>query len=78
VILELVVLASGIFIVVWPEKLQKIAIRHQERHRNLAALNPFADWIKSPSFLVAPMACGFVLIVFSVVVLYFAWKACSA
>lgn len=77
-ILGFVVLAFGIFIIVWPEKLQKIAIRRQERHPKLAALNPFADWIKSPSFLIAPMACGLVLILFSVVVLYFAWKACSA
>ena len=75
--LGLAVLVFGIIVIVWPEKLQEIKIRSQERFPKLAALNPFYDWVRSPSCLVAIRFAGFVLICISVLVFYFAWKPCS-
>ena len=75
--LGLAVLVFGIVVIVWPEKLQEIKIRSQERFPKLAALNPFYDWVRSPSCLVAIRFAGFVLICISVLVFYFAWKPCS-
>ena len=76
-LLGLAVLVFGIVVIVWPEKLQEIKIRSQERFPKLAALNPFYDWIRSPSCLVAIRFAGFGVVCISLLAFYFAWKACS-
>jgi hypothetical protein len=76
-LLALFVLLSGIAVLVWPAKLQGISIRWHERHPKLDALNPFSAWIRTPDALLAVRAGGVVLICISLVVFYFAWKACS-
>lgn len=76
-LLGLAVLVFGIAVIVWPEKLQEINIRSQERFPKLAAMNPFYDFIRSPSLLVAVRFAGFIMVCISLLVFYFAWKACS-
>jgi hypothetical protein len=76
-LLGLFVLVFGMAVVVWPEKLQAIKKRSQERFPKLAALNPFYDWIRSPFYLVIMRFAGFVLICISALVFSFAWRACS-
>jgi hypothetical protein len=66
----------GIAISVWPEKIQEIRVRSQEPHPKLAALSPFSDWMRTPSFLIVVRAAGLALICFSLVGFYFGWKNC--
>lgn len=77
-ILGFLMLACGLVVLVWPGKIQEIGIRSQERRPKLNALNPFADFIRSPSYRLVISATGLVLILLSLVAFYFAWGACSA
>ena len=76
-VLGLFVMASGIVVFVWAKKIQEIHVRWHERHPDLAALNPFSAWIRTPDATLLVRAGGLVLIFFSFVGFYFAWKACS-
>ena len=76
-LLGLSMLAVGMVVVIWPEKIQRINIRWHERHPKLSDLNPFADWIRTAAALTTVRASGVVLIGFSLLVSFFAWKACS-
>ncbi len=69
-------LLSGIVILVWPEKIQASNIRWYDRHPRLAALNPFSNWIRTPDSLLAVRAGGVGLVCISLIVFYFAWRAC--
>lgn len=76
--LGLFLLIFGAVILLWPEKVQAIGIRSHDRHPKLAALNPFSDLIRRPSYRLVIGGAGAVLICISALrVLYFAWKACS-
>jgi hypothetical protein len=76
-ILGLFVFVFGIVVFLWPGKIQEINVRWHERHPDLAALNPFSAWIRTPDATLVVRAGGLVLISFSLVVFYFALKACS-
>jgi uncharacterized protein YjeT (DUF2065 family) len=76
-VLGLLVLVFGIVVFLWPKKIQEINVRWHEGHPDLAALNPFSAWIRTPDATLVVRASGLVLIFFSLVVFYFAWKACS-
>jgi hypothetical protein len=76
-VLGLLVLVSGTVVFLWTRKIQEINVRWHERHPGLAAMNPFSAWIRTPDATLVVRAGGLVLISFSLVVFYFAWKACS-
>jgi len=44
--------AIGIACIVWPEKIQRLALKHYNGKNFLEKLNPFLDWMKTPSYIV--------------------------
>jgi hypothetical protein len=75
-LLGFVLLACGIGVLVWPDKIQQRRVRSMDRHPTLDKLNPFSDWIRTPSFVVAVRVVGFVVLCFSFLLFYFAWLDC--
>lgn len=77
VVVGLVLLLLGVSVLFGARKIQEINVRWHERHPRLAALNPFSAWMRTPDATLVVRVGGLVLIGFSLVVLYFAWRACS-
>ena len=75
-VLGLLVLVFGTVVFLWP-RIQEINVRWHERHPDLTALNPFSAWIRTPDATLVVRAGSLVFISFSLLVFYFAWKACS-
>src|SRR5690349_10358462 len=67
----------GAFLIIWPEKIQKYQIGFQDRHAKLTALNPFADWNRSPAAALLIRFAGFIPIGIAFLAFFFASKNCS-
>jgi hypothetical protein len=44
--------AIGIACIVWPERIQRHALKYYDGKSFLEKLNPFFDWMKTPSYIV--------------------------
>ena len=66
----------GTVVTIWPEKIQEHQTRFQDRHPKLTALNPFADWNRSPSALLLIRCAGLIPICIALVAFYFAIRNC--
>ncbi len=76
VIAGVIALAAGSLLLIWPAKLQQRQIRFQERHPKLTALNPFAEWNKSPAALLLIRCSALMPFFMALVSFYFAVESC--
>lgn len=63
-LLGLFLVIVGALVTFWPEKIHAIGIRSHDRDPKLAALNPFSDLIRRPSYRLVISGAGVVLICF--------------
>ncbi len=76
VIAGVIMLAAGCLLLIWPEKIQQRQIQFQDRHPKLTALNPFAEWNRSPSALLLIRCSALIPFFLAIVASYFAAENC--
>jgi hypothetical protein len=70
ILIGILFLAFGIMGLFFPKKLQRDAIKDFKRHKTAELLNPFSEYIKSPSFIQGQRFCGLIGIAGALLLLY--------
>jgi uncharacterized protein YjeT (DUF2065 family) len=69
VITGLIFLLIGIVCMVFPQRIQQLAIRIYSGGKGLAKFNPFIEWIKTPKYIFSLRIIGIIsLIIFGLMV----------
>ena len=54
----IIFLVIGIICLFYSKKVQKYALDFYDRHKTAEALNPFLDWMKTPSYILSLRIIG--------------------
>jgi len=66
----LIFLAIGIICLFWPEKIQQYFLDYYFQHRTFEKLNPFMNWMKTSSYIIALRIIGLIGMAGFIVILY--------
>ena len=69
VITAIIFFLIGVVCLFFPDKIQMAALKYYAEHPTAGKLNPFFDWIKSPSYVVSLRLIGLIGIVAFVFIL---------
>lgn len=69
VILGCFFLMTGLFCIVWPEKIREYTIKYSEI-KILGTVNPFLDWIKTPNYILSLKIIGLLSILAFLIACY--------
>jgi len=68
----IIFLGAGIGCLFYSKKVQKYALDFYDRHKTAGALNPFLDWMKTPSYILSLRIIGSIgIAVFILIVVLF-------